>query len=130
MFLNVGHLTVSQNTSFFKEERTITYEKLNELYKFVKYKEVADEIIRLDSIQMDYLEDVISSMRDKESFYETEIKLLNERINIKDKQVNNREYVISVLEENLSKEQKVKWKYGFWGVVGGIVAGVLIGFGF
>lgn len=69
-------------------------------------------------------------MRDKESFYETEIKLLNEQINIKDKQVNNREYVISVLEENLSKEQKVKWKYGFWGVVGGIVAGVLIGFGF
>lgn len=120
------HSTVSQTTSFFNEERPITYGKLNELYKYVKYRQVADELLALDSIQIAQLNQVIFHKDQKEQLLTREIDLLNLRIQNKDSQVENKNLAISALEDSLKQANKEKWKWGIWSAIGGAVIGSFI----
>lgn len=93
----------------------------------MKYKEVADEIIELDSIQIFQLTESVHRLKEINKSYQEEVFLLERLVESKNSQIENRNTVIEVMREDfLFKIKQEKDKKTKWGVVG-LLLGILVG---
>ncbi len=123
----INSFSIHSQTISSTESRKITYNKLGEFAKYVKYKEQTDTLLPIYLKELS-LKDSLLSIKDKKLFqYEfSVIPSYKSRIAIKDSTINNHQKIFTIKEDMYTSEiKRQKGKKWQW-LGGGTLISVLL----